>query len=568
MNKKLLSIALLSLSILFMTSCNNGKKATTSSLPSSKVPTTTNTTTTTGPKLKYEIVDGEVVINDTELTQSKQINNNNRVFYQIFVGSFSDSNKDGIGDLRGIINRLDYLNDGNPNSGKSLGVQGIWLTPIFPSSTYHKYDVMDYYKIDYSFGSQADLEELIAKCHERNIKIILDLPINHTSNQNKWFTSFLEAVKNDDTENPYYNYYTKVTNEEKVNGSRYYPINSTYSYECNFDTAMPELNFDNEDVKAEVLNIAKHWLNLGVDGFRFDAAKYIYYGDEVRSSQFWNWYMTELREYKSDIYTVGEVWSGDGITDMYYEQGLSCFNFSTSGSEGKIAAAAKQGNVSTYTKYIEGYLNKINSFGSHSILHQFIANHDMDRSAGYLTGSTRYAHVGGSLLLLSPGSPFIYYGEEIGIKGSRGSANTDANRRLKMRWGDGDTVRNPEGATYKESSQTNGTVMDQIDDENSLLNHYKKLIMIRNACPEIINGSYKSIEKTPKTTIGGFISELDGSKVCVIHNTGLDTEVIDLEAMNISDFNYLFSYAGTDGNVLLDNTLTIQPQTSIILRIK
>ena len=520
--------------------------------------------------LKYKVVDGEVVIDDENLTNSTAINDDNRVFYEIFTGSFSDSNNDGIGDLQGIINRLDYLNDGDINSGKSLGIQGIWLTPIFSSPTYHKYDVTNYYEIDKSFGTMDDLKKLIAECHKRNIKLILDLPINHSGKSNLWFINFTNAHKNNEVENEYYDFYSYYTLGETVpKGRNFNSLTGTdIFYECNFTSNMPELNYDNEKVRQAVLDVAKYYLDLGVDGFRFDAAKYIYYGDEVRSSQFWNWYMTELREYKSDIYTVGEVWSGDGITDMYYEQGLSCFNFSTSGSEGKIAAAAKQGNVSTYTKYIEGYLNKINSFGSHSILHQFIANHDMDRAAGYLTGSTRYAHVGGSLLLLSPGSPFIYYGEEIGIKGSRGSANTDANRRLKMRWGDGDTVRNPEGATYKESSQTNGTVMDQIDDENSLLNHYKKLIMIRNACPEIINGSYKAIEKSPKTTIGGFISELDGSKVCVIHNTGLDTEVIDLEAMNISDFNYLFAYAGTDGNVLLNNTLTIQPQTSIVLRIK
>jgi Fe2+ transport system protein FeoA len=132
--------------------------------------------------LKYEIIDGEVVINDSVLTHSSEIStsNNNRVFYEIFPGSFSDSNGDGIGDLQGIINRLDYLNDGKINSGRSLGVQGIWLTPIFQSPSYHKYDVTDYYKIDPDFGDMSILKSLIDKCHERNIKIILDLPINHT----------------------------------------------------------------------------------------------------------------------------------------------------------------------------------------------------------------------------------------------------------------------------------------------------------------------------------------------------------------------------------------------------
>jgi 1,4-alpha-glucan branching enzyme len=108
---------------------------------------------------------------------------NYRTYYQIFVGSFSDANNDGIGDLRGIINRFDYLNDGDINSGKSLGVQGIWLSPIFSSPSYHKYDAKDYYKIDWRFGTEEDLKELIALCKERNVQLILDLAINHSSSQ-------------------------------------------------------------------------------------------------------------------------------------------------------------------------------------------------------------------------------------------------------------------------------------------------------------------------------------------------------------------------------------------------
>ena len=111
--------------------------------------------------------------------EADPIDDNFRSFYQVFVGSFSDSNGDGIGDLRGLINRLDYLNDGNIHSATSLGVQGLWLSPIFPSPSYHKYDAKDYYSIDWRFGSLEDLQELVDKCHERNVKVILDLAINH-----------------------------------------------------------------------------------------------------------------------------------------------------------------------------------------------------------------------------------------------------------------------------------------------------------------------------------------------------------------------------------------------------
>ena len=202
------------------------------------------------------------------------IDDNHRTYYQIFVGSFSDSNGDGIGDIRGIINRLDYLNDGNVNSGKSLGVQGLWLSPIFSSPSYHKYDAKDYYQLDWRFGEEKDLVELINLCHERNVQIILDLAINHTSNQHEWFIKFKEARMNLDTENEYYDYYSCVTTEEKVGGVTYQKIAGVdYWYECNFSGDMPELNFDNPKVREAILDVAKYYLDLGVDGFRFDAIK-------------------------------------------------------------------------------------------------------------------------------------------------------------------------------------------------------------------------------------------------------------------------------------------------------
>ena len=153
------------------------------------------------------IEQGEVNVLDNTLNPI-QASDNNRVFYEIFVGSFSDSNGDGIGDLRGIINRMDYLNDGDINSGKSLNVEGIWLSPIFKSPSYHKYDVTDYYQIDPTFGSEEDLVELINLCHERNVKIIIDLPINHTSKSNLWFLKFSQAHKENNIESPFYDFYS------------------------------------------------------------------------------------------------------------------------------------------------------------------------------------------------------------------------------------------------------------------------------------------------------------------------------------------------------------------------
>ena len=208
------------------------------------------------------------------------IDDNYRVFYEIFVSSFSDSNKDGIGDLKGIINRLDYLNDGDIDSGKSLGIQGIWLTPIFSSPSYHKYDVIDYYTIDPDFGSEKDLKKLIEECHKRNIKLILDLVINHTSSQNEWFKNFCKAHQNQDTSDPYYDFYVYCKNNEIPSNRRFTAIAGTDEcYEANFSDDMPELNFDNENVRKEVLKIAEYYLNMGVDGFRFDGVTSMLYWD-------------------------------------------------------------------------------------------------------------------------------------------------------------------------------------------------------------------------------------------------------------------------------------------------
>ena len=412
----------------------------------------------------------EYQITDPQLLGSEPAADNARVFYEIFTGSFSDSNGDGVGDLRGIINRMDYLNDGDPDSGRSLGIEGIWLTPIFASPSYHKYDVSDYYEIDPKFGTQEDLDDLIAICHERGVKLILDLVINHTARSNAWFGNFTRAHAKDDPTNPYYDWYSYYKKGEQApGGGRTFSAlaGTDVFYECNFSGDMPELNFDCPAVREELLNIARYYLDRGVDGFRFDAAKYVYYGEHDKSVAFWKEYLETLRAEYPGMYTVAEVWDGDGITDRYYPA-TNCFNFTTSQTEGLIATTAKKGNPYGLTKYIETYLNKIKGTNPDAMYVPFIANHDNDRAAGYLPTSNGFAQMAANLYILGPGSPFIYYGEEIGMRGSRGSANTDANRRLAMVWGDDDTIRNPVGSTYSDSKQIENGVEQQIQDENSL----------------------------------------------------------------------------------------------------
>lgn len=511
---------------------------------------------------------GEAVVNDVSRGDRSLPDDNNRVFYEIFVGSFSDSDGDGVGDLRGIINRMDYLNDGDPFSGKSLGVEGIWLTPIFASPSYHKYDVTDFYTVDPAFGTREDLEELIALCHQRGVKLILDLPINHTSTDNRWFKNFVNAHLMHNPGNQYYDFYDWLEEGKSIPAGRHYARvqkgKVAVYYEANFSDSMPEPDFDNPFVRETMLNVAKHYLDLGVDGFRFDAARYIYFGDHAKSTAFWQWYIGELKAIKPDVYTVAEVWDGEAIIDRYLPV-TNCFHFPFSQPEGSIATAARGGNVGRYAAALQKYLDKVHTLNPEGQGVLFISNHDMDRAAGYLStiGDAGRMKMAASLYLLSPGSPFIYYGEEMGLKGSRGGANTDANRRLAMGWGDGDTVKDPEGADY--ASQTQNTVQSMIGQKDSLLTHYKRLLMIRKANPEIGRGEVKALSFEGAKQ-GGILCAWQGSSAAVLHNAGDAAWTVDLSSHSDLSGMQIEATAGVGGASLENGVLTLEGWTTVVLR--
>ena len=506
----------------------------------------------------------EAVIGDVAFRDGGKARDNNRVFYEIFVGSFSDSDGDGTGDLRGIINRMDYLNDGDPASGKSLGIEGIWLTPVFLSPSYHKYDVTDYYTIDPAFGTMDDLRELAALCHGRDVKLILDLPLNHTGSGHAWFRAFADAHARGDEADPFYNYYNWIREgETPPAGCRYIPVPGTgILVEANFSDDMPELNFDNGAVREAMLDVAKFYLDMGVDGFRFDAAKYPYLGDHDRNAELWGWYTGELRKINPEVFLVGEVWDTEEVTNRYAGC-FDCFRFSTSQAEGLIAATARGGNVNRFTADTQRYMEEIRGRRADAMNVFFIANHDTDRAAGFLTAASWRMQMAVNLYILSPGAPFIYYGEEIGLRGSRGGANTDANRRLAMPWGDGDTVKDPVGSTY--DSQTDATVAGMLADGKSLLSYYKKALMIRKANPEIARGEYTALD-FEDTRAGGFLCRWNGSTVAVLHNTGRQAVTLDLAQATDVPFSSVEAVLGKGGATLEGSVLKLDGQTSAVLR--
>ena len=557
MSKRVLGLLLAAL--LLFTGCVRVKTAETPA--ATEAPTEAPTAEPTAEPT--EAPTAEYAITDPLLATGYDVQDNARVFYEIFVGSFSDSNGDGIGDLRGIIDKFDYLNDGDPNSGKSLGIEGIWLSPIFSSPSYHKYDVTDYYTIDPKFGTQQDLDDLIALCHSRGVKLILDLVINHTARSCSWFGEFTKAHRQNDASNPYYDFYTYYKKGEQAPAGRAFaPLSGTdVYYECNFYDGMPELNFDNPAVREEILKLSRYYLDRGLDGFRFDAAKYVYFGDHKRSVEYWTEYLTTLRSEYPGLYTVAEVWDGDGVTDLYYPA-TNCFNFTVAQVSGLMAETAKQGNAGKMAQYVEKYLQKIQGTNPDAMFVPFLSNHDMDRIVGALTVESGNMQMAANLYVLGPGSPFLYYGEELGMRGSRGAANTDANRRLAMVWGDEDTVKDPEGTTYGRDKQIQKGAKQQMEDPNSLYNYYKKLIMIRKANPAIARGEYKAVAVNG-SKVGGFTATLDGDTVLVLHNPSRNSQSIDLSA--IGDFGTLRAVIGMHGASLSGTKLEIEGQTSVVL---
>ena len=201
-----------------------------------------------------------------------------RNFYEIFTSSFADSNHDGEGDLNGVTQHLDYLNTGKSNSTTDLKVQGLWMTPIFASPSYHGYDVTNYEEINPKFGTMADFENLIAQAKKRGIAVILDMPFNHTATDNIWFQKALSGDKK------YVDYYNWSDTAEEG----YSLASNGKYYESEFDKSMPDLNLANPEVKKEIAKITKLWLDKGVSGFRLDAVGFYFSNDDKKTTAFTN----------------------------------------------------------------------------------------------------------------------------------------------------------------------------------------------------------------------------------------------------------------------------------------
>ncbi len=445
-----------------------------------------------------------------------------QVFYQVFVRSFYDSDGDGIGDLQGLISQLDYLNDGDPCTTDDLGITALWLLPIHPSPSYHGYDVIDYYDINPEYGTLADFEALVAAAEERGIAIVLDLVVNHTARENPWF---VDSMAYPDGE--YADWYVWADEDPGYRG----PWNQTVWHRAGdryyygvFWAGMPDLNYANPDVTAEMYNIADYWLDMGAAGFRLDAVKYVVEQDRaLENTPPTRQWLVDFRDHVKSIdetaLVLGEVWDDTTLIAQYLDDGAMDLAFEFNMAQA-LVGASRFGISGTVNNTLENLLQ----FYDPGEYATFLANHDQDRFASQVADrrdpakTLHAAKLGASLLLTLPGTPFIYYGDEIGMTGRR--ANGDEPVRTPMQWTDepthaGFTEDTPWYPVNGDTATVN--IVDQTDAPDSLLSHYRRLIQARTNSPALLRGEMTRVEASERK-VYAFLRHNDAQTVLVLIN--------------------------------------------------
>lgn len=531
------------------------------------------------------------------------------VVYQIYPRSFKDSNGDGIGDINGIREKLDYL--------KELGIDVIWLSPVYKSpNDDNGYDISDYCDIMDEFGTMEDMDNLLKEANERGIKILMDLVVNHTSDEHKWF---IEAKKSKDNE--YRDYYIW---RDSVDGNEPNDLGSTFSgsawqydettgqyYLHLFSKKQPDLNWENEKVRNEVYKMINFWVDKGIGGFRMDVIDLIgKVPDEMITGNGpkLHEYLQEMNKAaleEKDLLTVGETWGATpDVAKLYSNPGRKelsmVFQFEHIGLdqiEGKEKWDVKSLELLDLKKVLSKWQTELEGQGWNSL---FWNNHDLPRIVSRWGNDKEYriesAKMLATLLHGMKGTPYIYQGEELGMTNvrfddindyndieslnmykdrlSKGYSHNEImesiyakgrdNARTPMQWDDsenaGFTTGTPWLAVNKNYDKINAKQC--LQDENSIFNHYKKLIDIRKNNDTIIYGDYKLLCEDDEN-IFAYVRELNGDKILVVCNF-YDK---DVEFKFEGDFNYskvlLSNY--NDSSKMIEK-LKLRPYEAVMYR--
>lgn len=434
--------------------------------------------------------------------------------YEIFVRSFFDSDSDGVGDLAGIAAKLGYLDD--------LGVNLIWLTPIHPSPSYHGYDVTDYRAVNPQLGTLEDFRTLAAEARRRGVRIILDLVVNHSSSQHPWFVASASSTQNDKRD--WYLWRQDDPGWKQPWGSRssvWHKAGSHYYYGL-FWRGMPDLNLENPAVLKEVSGIIAFWLEQGASGFRLDAARHLVEDadgklcDAKGTHQVAKKIKRAMRQVDPQSLLVAEVWTKAetvatyaGDTDEYD----LAFNFD-------LAAVMPTALLAEDPEGVEPVLQRTEAtFTRREFDAPFFENHDMDRLLTRLGGRREPLKAAAALLLTLPGTPFIYYGQEIGMANATGCQG-DLCRRGSMDWGE---------------------VEAQRADPESLLSLYRELIRMRSDNPALTSPHRRRLPTyTPE--VYAFLRGSGEQRMLVVLNFSPQSRKagVDLSTVRAGESGYFF----------------------------
>lgn len=511
---------------------------------------------------------------------------NNAVFYEIYPQSFYDSNGDGIGDIRGIIEKLDYI--------KNLGANAIWLNPIYDSPFKDAgYDVRNYKKVAARYGTNDDVKELFDKAHEKGIRVILDLVCAHTSDEHEWF---LESKKPE--QNKYSKRYVWTNGAFEIIENRPYISGASDRdgvYLLNFFSSQPALNYgfydrnktwmsdvDSAEVKETIeaiKDVMKFWLDMGADGFRCDMADSLVKNDDENktyTAKVWRKYREFLDENYPEAVLVSE-WSnpdqainGGGFhMDFYlnhYNNGYHTLlrDYEVDENDNSYFRKNGRGNIS---RFLKDYLPKYNKTKENGYISMFTCNHDTPRPSRTLTHDE--LKIAYAFILTMPGVPFIYYGDEVGIKYRENMISKEGGyhrtgSRTPMQWSKGKN-RGFSNAKredlYLPVEEFDGNdVETQEKEKNSLLNTTKELIHLRKKYEDL--QAHKSFEIVYQDDESPLFMYKRGEMILAINPSN---KKIKKEISSLKDYNIIYKIGNGD---LAEDVITIDESSFIALKKK
>lgn len=438
-----------------------------------------------------------------------------RIFYELFVRSFADSDGDGIGDLRGLTDRLDYLNDGDPATTGDLGVTALWLMPVAESPSYHGYDVTDYERIEPDYGTADDFKALMAAAHARGIEVIVDLVLNHTSIEHPWFQ---DARTPGSEHDDWYVWSTSGVPFAGPGGRRVWHKDGDRWYYGYFWEGMPDLNLANPDVTAALDGVARFWVDeLGVDGFRLDAARHLIEDgkktENTPATFAWlEGFRNRLKADRPDALVLGEVYDATSMSSSYVRDGALDLAFDF-GLAGTTISSIRSGDGASLGAAEQEVAEAYPAGGAAT----FLTNHDQNRLADQLGPDPAAWKLAASILLTGQGVPFVYYGEEIGMTGHK----PDEQIRTPLRWdataGGGFSSAPPWEPLNDDPVER--SVATESADPDSVLSTYRSLIRLRTEHPALGHGDWNPVVASAPSVVAS-LRQADGETVLVVSNLG------------------------------------------------